>query len=95
MFKIILTLSHDQAAIERGFSFVKSSRHVNIKEEWIVAKKTVRDQPLANKIDLSSFEIPNKLIIVCITSHSKYKVSLGKTAKDSAEVLEKERREVF
>ena len=95
VFKIILTLSHDQAAIERGFSLVKSSLQVNIKQEWIVAKKTIRDQPLANKIDLPSFEMPNKLIIACVTAHSKYKASLEKTAKDSAEVLEKERREVF
>ena len=39
--------------------------------------------------------MPNKLIIACVTAHSKYKASLEKTAKDSAEVLEKERREVF
>ena len=39
--------------------------------------------------------MPNKLKIACVTAHSKYKVSLEKTAKDSAEVLEKERREVF
>ena len=33
VFKIILTLSHDQAAIERGFSLVKSSLQVNINQE--------------------------------------------------------------
>ena len=37
--KIILTLSHGQAAVERGFSLGKSSLQINITEESIVAKK--------------------------------------------------------
>ena len=81
MRKIILTLSHDQTAVERGFSLGKSSLQFNIKEESIVAKKIVRDHLLANKIDLPSFEIPNKLIIACNTAYSKYKASFKKNAK--------------
>ena len=42
--KIILTLSHGQAAAERGFSLGKSSLEVNIKEKSIVAKKIVRER---------------------------------------------------
>ena len=42
--KIILTLSHGQAATERGFSLGKSSLEVNIKEKSIVAKKIVRER---------------------------------------------------
>ena len=41
--KIILTLSHGQAAVERGFSLGKSSLQTNISEESIIAKKIVRD----------------------------------------------------
>ena len=93
--KIILTLSHGQTTVERGFSFGKPSLQVNKKEELNVAKKIVRDHPLATKTDLPYFEIPKKLIIACNTTHSKYKASLEKAAKDSAKVLEKERREVF
>ena len=44
MVKIILTLSHGQAAAERGFSLGKSSLEVNIKEKSIVAKKIVRER---------------------------------------------------
>ena len=42
--QMILTLSHGQAAAERGFSFGKSSLEVNIKKESIVAKKVVRER---------------------------------------------------
>ena len=91
----LLLLSHGHAAVERGFSLGKSSLQLNIKEESIVAKKTVRDHLLSNKIDMPSFEIPSKLIIACNTVHSKYKASLEKTTKDSIKVLEKERTEVF
>ena len=68
--KIMLTLSHGEAAVKRLFSLGKSSLQVNIKEESIIAKKIIRDHLLANKIDFPSFEIPNKLIIACNTAHS-------------------------
>ena len=63
VFKIILTVRHGPTVVLRGFSLSKCSLQINIKAESIVAKKIVRDRLLANKIDLPSFEIPNKLII--------------------------------
>ena len=53
--KIILTLSHGQAAVGRSFSLGKFSLQTNITEESIIAKKIVRDHLLANKIELSSY----------------------------------------
>ena len=47
--KIILTLSHGQAAAERGFSLGKSSLEVNIKEKSIVAKKIVKERLFPSK----------------------------------------------
>ena len=58
--KIILTLSHGQAAVGRGFSLDKSSLQYNIKEESIAAKKLVKDHPQANKFfqqENSKFEL--------------------------------------
>ena len=52
MLTIILTISHGQAAVERGFSVGKFSLQVNIKEESVVAKRIVRDHLVATKIDL-------------------------------------------
>ena len=39
--KVILTLSHSQAGVERSFSLGKSSLRTNITEESIIAKKNV------------------------------------------------------
>ena len=52
--KVILTLSHGQAAVERSFSPGKSSLWTNITDESIIAKKIVRNHLQANKANLSS-----------------------------------------
>ena len=41
--KIILTLSHGQADVERGFSLNKSSLQTNINENSVVGKRLVKD----------------------------------------------------
>jgi len=46
--KIILTLSHCQAAVERRFSLNKALLKTNISEESIIAKKIIRDHMVAN-----------------------------------------------
>ena len=64
--KIILTLSHGQASVERGFSINKSLVKVNMKEETIVAKKINRDYMLPNSLKPYTVEISNKLILSCL-----------------------------
>lgn len=46
--KVILTLSHGQASVERGFSINKSVLEVNMKAESIVARKLIRDHMIKN-----------------------------------------------
>ena len=70
--KIILTLSHGQASVKRGFSINKSLVKVNMKEEAIVAKTIIRDYMLANSLKPHTVEISNKLILSCSTTHQKY-----------------------
>ena len=79
--KIIMTLSHGQAAVERGFSLGKSSLQTNITEESIVAKKIIRDHLQSNKIKISAYDVPNKLILSCNAAHSKYKADLKEKKK--------------
>ena len=57
-----LTLSHGQAAIKRNFSINKSVVDVNMKEESIVARKTIKDHMLSNDIQPDMTEISNKMI---------------------------------
>ena len=93
--KIILTLSHGQAAVERSYNLGKSSLQTNITEESIIAKKIVRDHLLANKIELSSYQVPNKLILQCNSAHSKYKASLKQKAKDAERNAEAEKKKLI
>ena len=63
--KMILKLSHGQAAVERSFSINKSVLDVNMKEESIVACKTIKDHKLSNDIQPDMIEILNKMINLC------------------------------
>ena len=54
---MILTLSHRQASVERDFSINKSLVKVNMKEETIVAKKTICDYMLADSLKPYTVEI--------------------------------------
>ena len=60
--KMILTLSHGQAVVERSFSINKSAVDVNMKEESTVARKAIDDRMLSNDIQPDMIEISNKMI---------------------------------
>ena len=60
--KMILTLSHGQAVVERSFSINKLAVDVNMKEESIVACKAIKDRMLSNDIQPDMIEISNKMI---------------------------------
>ena len=60
--KIVLTLSHGQASVERSFTFNKSVLNYNITEDSIVAKKAIRDHMLSNGLEPQSIVISNQLV---------------------------------
>ena len=63
--KLVLTLSHGQASVERGFSINKSILETNMKEESIIARNLIRDHILPHSLSPESF---------IITKHSSYPV---------------------
>ena len=93
--KIILTLSHGQAVVERGYSLGKSSLQTNITEESIIAKKVIQDHLQSNKINISTYNVPNKLIFSCNSACSKYKASLKGKAKETERDKQKEKTELL
>ena len=60
MVKIILTLSHGQAAVERSFSLGKPLIHDNIKSLSLINKKLIRDHMLSNNVTPESISISKK-----------------------------------
>ena len=57
--KIVLTLSHGQASVERSFSLSKSVLNHTISEDSIVAKRVIRDHMLSNGLEPQSIVISN------------------------------------
>ena len=72
--RIIFTLSHGQASVERGFSVNKSILGVNMKEQSIVARKIIRDHMLANNLVPHTIEITNKMIVMFKAARQMYNV---------------------
>ena len=55
VFKLLMTLSHSQSIVERGFSVNADVATPNLKEETLVSLRIVYDGMKAMDIDLSSF----------------------------------------
>lgn len=63
--RLILALSHDQAAVEHGFSWSKSIRKQNMQPETIIAKKMIKDHVIAHKLEPHTILI-GKLLILAV-----------------------------
>ena len=73
--KIILTLSHGQAAVERGFRNNNSLSKVNISELSLVCKKIVRDHLISNQLKPHTVPITNQLMRSVALVRQKYNKS--------------------
>ena len=83
--KVILTVSHEQDAIERGFSLNKTILDVNMKEESIVARKIIRDHMLTDSIHLHTIDINNAMIVSFKAARQKYQLYLEEIASKEKE----------
>ena len=83
--KVILTVSHGQAAIERGFSLNKTILDVNMKKESIVARKIIRDHMLTNSIQPHTIDINNAMIVSFKAARQKYQLYLEEIASKEKE----------
>ena len=73
--KMILTLSHVQAAVERGFSINNLLSKVNISEQSLVCKKIVRDHLISNQLKPHTVPITNQLMRSVALVRQKYNKS--------------------
>ena len=79
--KMILTLSHRQAAAERSFSINKLVVDVNLKGESMAARKTIKDHMISNDIQPDMIEISNKMINFYRSVRQKYEIHKEKEAE--------------
>jgi len=71
--KIILTLSHGQASVERGFSQNKTVLSQNLKEHSIISRRLVKDHMLSNDLKPHTVEITNEMLLNVKLAHQRYK----------------------
>ena len=61
--KIILSLRHDQASVERSFSVNNAVINVTMSGDSIVAKKIIKDHMISNKLTFKSVQITNFILL--------------------------------
>ena len=71
--KIIFTLSHGQAAVERGFSVNREIIVENLQQKSLISQRLVYDYiTVKHASSLYEYAIPNALLLECKISHAKY-----------------------
>ena len=79
--KILLTLSHGQAAVERGFSVKNNITQTNMYTKTIISKRLIKDYMLANGLQPHTIKITKPLVKACKITYSAYKAHLEEEKK--------------
>ena len=102
LLKIILSLSHGQDDVERGFSLNSGILHDNIADKAIVSKRLIKDYYLSSNKKPYPVDIGKELRSSCAKARSRYHDNLGQTktrkarkSKETAkEILNQEMKEL-
>ena len=74
--RIILTLRHGQASVERGFSQNVTVLETNMTPDTIIAKRIVRDHMISKNLKLHTISIDKPLIAAVKAASQKYSIYL-------------------
>ena len=83
--KIVLTLSHGQASVERGFSVNKNLLVENLQESSLIAQRRVVDYMDANCYEPYNFPMKKDLIQSVRNSYKKYSQSVAEKRKENVQ----------
>ena len=78
----LLTLSHGQAAVERGFSINSDLLAPNLKTESVVAQRMVYDTVALSGLPVADFEITPGLLRSCNYAYSRYTTHLSEQKEE-------------
>ena len=70
--QLLLTLSHGQATVERGFSVNKEVLTPNLQETSLVAIRLVHSSMLAAKCKIADFVVSDALLKSCAHAYNRY-----------------------
>ena len=91
IFKLVFTLSHGQASIERGFSINKEMLVENLHEESIVCRRMVYDHVNSTGNSITEIPITSDMLKSCKLAYSRYAAAL-KEKKERSDVDIKSRK---
>lgn len=83
--KLIMSLSHGNANVERGFSVNSECLVENLKEETLIAQRIVYDSVVSTVGDVKSFKIPKSLVHSFINAHSLLNENMEKRKREALE----------
>ena len=81
----LLTLSHGQAAVERGFSVNKEVLAPNLKAVSVTALHLIHDTISEGQIEIGDYIITNELLTSCSHASNRYRMCLMKRQKEDQE----------
>ena len=93
--KMILTLSHGQASVERGFSVNKTILVENLKEESLIAQRIILDYLRANDLDVHEVQITPGLRRSVKSSRQKYGAYLEDMKKKEIQTEKSRKRKLI
>lgn len=88
---LILTLSHGQASVERGFSQNNNLVKTNMSPETIISKRIIKDHMLANDLKQYTIKIDAPMVKAFRSARAKY-IEFLKLQKEKRANTEKETR---
>ena len=74
--KILLTLSHGQAAVERGFCVNNNITQTNMYAKTIISKRLIKDHMLPNGLQPQTIKITKPLVKAFKSAYAAYKAHL-------------------
>ena len=78
IFKIVFSLSHGQADVERGFSVNKELLVENLQQTSLIIQRLIRDCISDFSRSISEISLTNEMLKSCRLAHSRYVVALEK-----------------
>ena len=93
--KIIFTLCHGQADIERGFSVNKELLIENMKQKSLVSQRIVCDQLSDYTNQLHEYKIEKKLFLSCKSARMRYENHLDEESEKKEECQKSKKRKAL
>ena len=81
MCSIIFVLSHDQSAVQRGFSINRELLVEKLQEKLLVSQRMTYNHINSNKINIHEYELTSDLLKSCKLSNRRYSAAQEETKK--------------